>query len=89
MILPQLPRESRLITYQISDDETEYEAITNAFRAIDVDVYNQDTAVADWAKDCPIETINWDSERPCRVTTIIWDHPIVLTSDEIRIYDNQ
>lgn len=88
MDLPSLSGQSQLITYQIGGDETMYEAITDAFRAIDVDVYQEDTTVEDWTEGCPIDSINWDLDSPCRVSTIIWDHPAVITADEIRIYED-
>lgn len=88
MGLPQLSDHSRLITYQIDVEETMPEAITEAFNAIDFDVYQQDTTLQDWTKDCSVELSDWDSENPCRLSIILWGHPTVLTTDEIQIYEN-
>lgn len=87
MELPQLTAQSRLITYQIGNDETMFEAITNAFRSIDFAPYQQDSTIEEYTKDCSVDLSDWDSENSCRLSTIIWDHPTVLTTDEIQIYE--
>ena len=87
MDLPRLSEQQcPLITYQFEDGETVYEAITQAFRAIDFDVYDQKTTVEDWTENAPIDGSVFESVEPCRVSTIIWDHPIVITPGEIQIY---
>lgn len=88
MTLPRLSEQQQpLITYEIEDGETVYEAITEAFGAIGVDVYEQKTTIEDWTKKCLLDLNLLDSEAPCRVSTIMWDRPIVITPGEIRIYE--
>ncbi|WP_299334984.1 hypothetical protein [Haloplanus sp.] len=60
-----------LTTYRIEADGTIYEAITDAFGAIGIDVYEQGTTLEDWTKDCPINMSMFHSEKLCRVSTII------------------
>lgn len=89
MTLPRLSEQQPpLVTYQIEDGETVYEAITEAFGAIGVDVYEQKTTIEDWIKKDLFDLSIHDSEAPWRVSTIIWDHPIVITPGEIRIYEH-
>lgn len=87
MELPRLSeQESPLITYEFEDGETVYEAITEAFIAIDFEVYDQKTTVKDWTETCPIDQGIFESEELCRVSTIIWDYPTVITPGKLRIY---
>lgn len=88
MTLPPLSKKPPpLITYQIEDGETFFEAISEAFGAIGLDVYGQETAIADWTQDGLIDLSVLDPDGPVRVSTVIWDHPVVVTPDEIRIYE--
>lgn len=88
MTLPRLSEQQPpLLTYQIEDGEPIYEAITEVFGAIGVEVYEEKTTIEDWTNGLfDLRLLN--SEGPHRVSTIIWDHPIVITPDEIRIYEH-
>lgn len=89
MMLPRLSEQQPpLVTYQIEDDETVYEGITEAFGAIGFDVYEQKTTIADWTKKCLFDLSMLDSEAQCRVSTVMWDRPVVITPGEIRIYEH-
>lgn len=75
-----------LVTYAIEDDETVAEAIVRAFGAAGVDTYGRDDPLYEWIPiDC-LERLGWGSGRPLRVSTIIWDHPTVITDDAVEIY---
>jgi predicted ATP-grasp superfamily ATP-dependent carboligase len=87
MVLPHIEARSELISYHVDEGDGVLEALIDAFNAIDVDVYEMETTVDDWTSSCPIETIDWDADEPYRISTVIWDHPTVVTSDEIRIFE--
>ncbi|MFO7926849.1 MAG: hypothetical protein ACQET5_08590 [Halobacteriota archaeon] len=77
-----------LVTYAIEDDETVVEAIVRAFGAAGVDTYDRDEPLYDWVPiDC-LERFDWDSGRPLRVSTIIWDHPTIITDESVEVYDD-
>lgn len=87
MIYPEIKdTEGKLIEYPISDDETVLEATFEAFEAIDFDVVGQETPIKSWIGDCAMTKINWNSEVNCRLTTVIWDHPTVVTSETVTIF---
>lgn len=89
MRLPRLSEQHPpLVTYQLEEGETIYEGITEAFGAVGFDVYDQKTTIEDWTKECLFDLSMLDSEEPCRVSTIMWDRPIVITPGEIRIYEH-
>lgn len=86
MGLPHIEARTELISHPVGDDGI-LEALTDAFSAIDVDVYEQDTTIDDWTTSFALENIDWDSDEACRVSTVIWEHPTVVTSNEIRIFE--
>lgn len=89
MRLPRLSEQQPpLITYQIENGETVVDAVCEAFGAVGLDVYDQGTTIEDWTKRCQIDLSMLDSEHPCRVSIIIWDHPVVVTPDAIQIYEH-
>lgn len=86
MSLPRLSKQkSPLVTYQIEDGEPIYEAITEAFGAVGLDAYDQKTSISDWTL---FDLRLLDSEGSRRVSTVIWDRPVVITPDEIRLYEH-
>lgn len=89
MVYPQVRDEPILLSYGISEDESVYEAITNAFSSIEFDPFDAETTIADWTDDCPVDSQEGDATSDCRVTTTIWDHPIVLTDEDLRIFEKE
>lgn len=88
MTLPRLSEQQPpLVTYQIEGGESVYEAITEAFGALGIDVYEENTTIDDWTSGL-FDLSMLGSEAPWRVSTIMWDHPIVITPGEIRIYEH-
>jgi hypothetical protein len=76
-----------IVTYAIDDDETVAEAIVRAFGAVGVDTYDRDDPLYEWIPiDC-FERLHRDSGRPLRVSTIVWNHPTVITNEAVEIYD--
>lgn len=86
MVYPEIRDEPKTLNYDIPDGENVHEAISNAFASLGLDVYEKDTTIEDWTKDCPVDVQDWESSTNCRVTTTIWNHPVVLTANRLRIY---
>lgn len=87
-ILPKLNEGdlNLLVSYSISSDEQLTEAVVNAFQAANIDVYGQPTFLIDWMNPDVFESIQWTSGAPVYFSTRIWDHRVVITAEEVRIY---
>lgn len=77
---------SLVVRYSLESDEGMAEAVVNAFLAADVDVYDQPTQLVDWINADVFENLEWRSDRPFYLGTRIWDHGVVMTPEEVRIY---
>lgn len=75
-----------LVSYSISSDEEMGEAVIDAFLAANMDVFERPTTLVDWINVNVFEEIQWTSDRPLYLSTRIWDHQVVITAEEIRIY---
>lgn len=75
-----------VVRYSLDSEESMTEAVVNAFRAAGVDVYERDTQLVDWVDAEVFESIEWSSDRPLYLSTRIWDHRVVVTPEEVRIY---
>lgn len=86
--LPQLnERDLRLlVAYPLSTGEEMSEAVVNAFYAGNIDVFERSTPLLDWINADVLNGLQWSSDRPIYLSTRIWDHQVVITADEIRIY---
>lgn len=86
--LPLLNEEKLdlLVSYSISSGEEMTEAVIDAFLAANIDVFERPTTLVDWVNVDVFEDIRWTSDRPVYLSTRIWDHQVVLTAEEVRIY---
>ena len=86
--LPQLNEDDLdlLVSYSIEPVEEIGEAIVNAFLALNIDVFDKPTQLNDWINTDAFDDLSWSSERPLYLSTRIWDHQVVITGDEIRLY---
>lgn len=86
--LPPLNEDAfRLIVrYSIEGDEGMSEAVVNAFLAAGVEAFARPTQLVDWIDADVLENISWNSGRPVYFCTRVWDHRVVMTPDEVRIY---
>lgn len=75
-----------LVSYTLDGDEDMSVAIVDAFHAANIDVFEKETQLEDWVNADVGEDIAWDSDRPQYLCTEIWDHRVVITADEIRLY---
>jgi len=75
-----------LVSYSLSSGEEMHEAVVNAFHAANIDVFEKPTQLVDWVNADVFEAIQWTSDRPVYLSTRIWDHQVVITAEEVRIY---
>lgn len=75
-----------LVAYSRSSGEEMSEAIVNAFDAANIDVFEQPTQLVDWINADAFDDLQWSSDRPLYLSTRIWDHQVVITAEEVRIY---
>jgi len=86
--LVEIADSSPVVTYARDADEKGVDAIVSAFATepLDVDITKRDPLYA-WidldALDALFESAGGDVE----LSTVIWDHPVVITADEIEIYE--
>lgn len=88
--LPLLNEEELglVVSYLLDEGEEMSEAIIGAFLAANVDVYDKSTQLADWVNPEVLEGIQWSSDRPVYLCTRIWDKKVVITAEEVRIYNS-
>ena len=86
--LVEIADSSPVVTYARDADEKGVDAFVSAFATepLDVDITKRDPLYA-WidldALDALFESAGGDVE----LSTVIWDHPVVITADEIEIYE--
>lgn len=75
-----------LVSYSIDCGEGISEAIIEAFLVANIQVYDKPTQLADWINTDVFEDLQWSSDHPLYLCTLIWDQQVVITAEEIRIY---
>ncbi|MFC5135670.1 MULTISPECIES: hypothetical protein [Haloferacaceae] len=75
----------RLAAYSIGVDEETVEGIVRAFDAVGVDVSERPTQLVDWVHADTLD-LRWSADWPVYLSTRIWDHRVVITAEELRIY---
>lgn len=73
-------------SYSVESDEEMAEAVIAAFNEAGIDVFSLCTTLTDWINPDVFEQLDWSSDRPLYLSTIIWDHRVVLTAEEVRVY---
>lgn len=73
-------------SYSVESDEEMAEAVIAAFNEAGIDVFSLGTTLTDWINPDVFEQLDWSSDRPLYLSTIIWDHRVVLTAEEVRVY---
>ena len=80
-------RELRLLVrHSVGDHEEMVEAVVDAFIVAGIDVFSKCTTLTEWINPDVFEQLDWSSERLLYLSTIIWDHRVVLTAEEVRVY---
>lgn len=77
---------SLIVRYSVEDDEKMNEAVVDAFIAAGVSPFDRPTYLADWINPDIFEDLEWSSDRPLYLCTRIWNHQVMMTPEEIRIY---
>lgn len=75
-----------VVVYSVDTDERMTEAIVSAFRAVEVDAFEESTRLVDWVDPDVLEKLRWSPDQPLYLYTRIWDHDVVVKPDEVRIY---
>jgi hypothetical protein len=75
-----------LVSYSLGSEEEISGAVINAFQSANVDVFDKPTQLVDWINPDVFEAIQWTSDRPVYLSTCIWDHQVVITAEQVRIY---
>jgi PAS domain-containing protein len=75
----------RLVTYDLSSDESAIEGFIMAFNAIGVDTRRQDMTLHDWIDTSAINALQ-TSSSDFHLTFRVWNYPVGLTPDEVIIY---
>lgn len=75
-----------LLRYSIESDEEMAEAVVNAFLAADLQIFERPTQFVDLLNVEVFDSIQWTDDRPLYICTRIWNHTVVLTPAEVRIY---
>lgn len=76
---------SLIVRHSIDSEEEMIEAVVDAFLAAGVDVYERPTTLGE-ETGSDIFELQWSSGRPLYLCTQIWDHLVVMTPEEVRIY---
>jgi hypothetical protein len=78
-----------VVRYSLDSEESMSVAIVDAFLAAGVDVYEKPTQLVDWVNADVLDNLQWSSDRLIYFCTRIWDHLVVLTPEEVRIYSER
>lgn len=76
---------SRLVTYNLSSDESATDGLLMAFDAIGVDMQRQDTTLVDWIDPEVINALQ-TSTSEFYITFDVWNYPVALTPGKVIIY---
>lgn len=79
-------RLNLLVSYSRSSGEEMTEAVVKAFEAANIDAFERRTQLIDWINPDVLESLEWNPDQPLYLSTRIWEHQVVMTPEEIRIY---
>jgi hypothetical protein len=75
-----------LVSFDLDSEVEITEGIVAAFEASQIDVFNKSTVLQDWIEPAAYRSINWNRPHPVYLSTVIWDHRVVISENQIRIY---
>lgn len=85
--VPERPsKQALLVTYSASPDELFVEALTNAFDALGVDLFDRQTTLHDWVDADTIDAL-WGRDSDFTLSVHVYDYLVVVTPETIRIYN--
>ena len=81
----ELDRSSFVISRSMGPDATVSTAVVETFLAADIDVNARETTLHDWVDPVVLDTFPLDDPSN-RLMVRLWDHAVVVTGREIRIF---
>jgi hypothetical protein len=78
-----------LVSCKIGPEDEITEVIVRAFEAAQIKVFDKPTVLDDWVDTDVFVDLNWDRDYPIYLSIIIWDHRVIITSEQIRIYSDR
>ena len=76
-----------LAVYERGDDETLEMAIARAFGRVGIDVMERETPFHEMVNVDALRDLHEESRAtPIRTTVTLYDHPVTITSEAVRIY---
>jgi hypothetical protein len=72
--------------YRKTGSDSSVEAILSAFEETSLYVDEQDTVLHEWIDTDVIKALDGDPDPPFRLSTVIWDHPVVVTPNSATVY---
>jgi len=83
-----LPRPEPLVRYSRDGDEDGTNAVVSAFREDPIDGVPADAdSLYAWVDPDAIDDVLDSAGTDVRLSAVIWDHPVVITSEEIAVYE--
>lgn len=73
-------------SHSIDSGEELSDGIIYAFLSANVQVFDKPTLLNNWVDPVILEAIQRSPDSPHYLHTVIWDHQVVITSEEVRIY---
>jgi len=85
----QNPTDQRLLAeYERGDDEPLEMAIARAFDRVGIDVMERDTPFHEIVNVDALRNLHRESQAtPIRTTFVLYDHPMTITTDHVRIHE--
>ena len=75
-----------LARYSMDSEESVVQGIAMAFASLDVDPQSQETVIHDVVDTDALRQLQESSDRHVRVSMHLWDHPVVVTPEDVSIY---
>lgn len=75
-----------VVAYSLDGGEEMTEAVVDAFLAAGVDVFDRPTRLVDWIEADVLDHVAASGDQPVYLSTRIWDHQVVVTPGDVRIY---
>jgi hypothetical protein len=74
------------VVYSLEDGESMTDAVLAAFEASDVDIDTHNATLYDQIDDNGLEGLFARHNRQLRLTTRLWDRPVVITPEQVVVY---
>ncbi|WP_372911540.1 HalOD1 output domain-containing protein [Salinigranum sp.] len=75
-----------LVTRSFTDEQPS-KSILHAFAELDVDLFGTEELLADVVDPDALDELLRTADGRIRASMVLWDHPVVVTSDVVRVFD--